>query len=130
MLVSFTTKGASPVGLLAGRADGSLGMKRRLDTVRLPLDHADGKRLVDKLSLRVSTVIIERDANIGRCPRWVCVCVPHPAHVSSLIVFLAFFADRQAAVRKLDIQGLVKTWRGERKDVPMRELLGIHHLLL
>ena len=94
MLVSFSAEGPRSVGLLASGANGSLRIKRILDTEWLPLYHANSERLVDVLSIRIRARIVQSYANIRRSPRRSFVVVANSAHISSLKILFALLANR------------------------------------
>jgi hypothetical protein len=93
MLVALTTEGASSVCLLAGRADRSLGIERRLDTIRLPLNHPDRQWLVDELPICIGTIVVQRKAHVRCRPRLSGVRVSNATHVPCFVVPFAFLAN-------------------------------------
>lgn len=93
MFVAFAAKVARAVGLLAGRADRRLGVEGCLDTVWLPLNHPNSKGLVNVLAVFIGAIVVECKANECRCPRLSGVRVANSAHISSLVIPLALFAN-------------------------------------
>ena len=93
MLVTLATERSSSVGLLTGRADRSLGIERRLDTIWLPLNHPDGKGLVNEPSIFVCAVVVQSEAHIRCRPRLGCVRIANATHVPSFVVLFTFLAD-------------------------------------
>ena len=113
MLVPFPAKGPRPVGFLASSANRGFRVKRILDAVWLPLYHANSKRLIDVFAIRIRAGVVKRYADVRGCPWSSCVAIADAAHISCLKILLALFADRQATVWKLYVQGLFEPRRCE-----------------
>ena len=85
---------------------------------------------VNKFAIFISTVIVQSEAHVSCRPRLSCVRVADAAHVPGFVVLLAFLTNCKSAVWKLNVQGLLETWRREGEHVAVRELLWVQHLLL
>ena len=130
MLVSFPAKGSCTVGLFARGTDGRLGIKGRLDTIGLPLDHTNSQWFVNvSIVVGIGARFIQSNTDKGRRPRRRSMRISDTTHVSRLEILFALFTDGQPRVRELDIKGMLKSRRRKREYVSVRSRLWKHHLL-